>query len=205
MKRIYLLTFLLCLFGQGFARTLIDGIYYNLDANNLTAEVTLTPSGLANYSGSITIPESVTYEGEEYSVTSIGESAFYGCTDLTSITIPNSVTFIGIMAFSNCSGLTSLTIPNSVTSIGDAAFSYCTSLTSIEVEEGNPVYDSRESCNAIINTSANELVAGCKTTVMPDGVTSIGDYAFSGCTGLTSITIPNSVTSIGGAAFVNCI
>ena len=123
MKRIYLFTFLLCLFGQGaVAQTLIDGIYYNLDADYLTAEVTSTPDGVDKYSGSISIPESVTYEGEEYSVTSIGESAFYDCIDLTSITIPNSVTSIGESAFEYCTDLTSISIPNSVTSIGDYAF-----------------------------------------------------------------------------------
>ena len=144
MKRIYLFTFLLCLFGQGVAQTLIDGIYYNLDAHNLTAKVTKSPYG-TQYSGSITIPESIAYEGEEYSVTSIGSIAFYDCSGLTSIAIPNSVTSIGEGTFGDCSGLTSLTIPNSVTSIGFGAFANCSGLTSIEVEEGNPVYDSRES------------------------------------------------------------
>ena len=205
MKRIYLFAFLLCLFGQGFAQEFIGGIYYNLDADNLTAKVTSTPDGVDKYSGSISIPESVTYEGEEYSVTSIGINAFYWCSGLTSITIPNSVTSIGDAAFEECSGLTSLTIPNSVTYIGDFAFSSCSGLTSIAVEEGNPVYDSRESCNAIIKTSANELIAGCKATIIPNSVTSIGFQAFWGCSGLTSIIIPNSVTFIGGNAFSYCI
>ena len=118
--------------------------------------------------------------------------------------IPYSVTSIGDWAFSGCSSLTSVTIPNSITSIGEGAFSYCDGLESIIVEEGNTICDSRENCNAIIETATNTLVYGCKNTVIPNSVTSIGDGAFSFCSGLTSITIPNSVTSIGEAAFQYC-
>ena len=135
------------------------------------------------------------------SVTSIGNSTFSGCSGLTSIEIPNSVTSIGSYAFSGCSGLTSITIPNSVTSIGYNAFENCTGLNSIVVEKGNSAYDSRENCNAIIETTTNTLIKGCNNTIIPNDVTIIGDYAFFGCTGFTSITIPNSVTSIGYNAF----
>ena len=138
------------------------------------------------------------------SVTSIGFAAFYACSSLTSITIPNSVTSIGQYAFYGCSGLTSVTIPNSVTKIGLSAFQYCSGLTSIVVESGNTKYDSRDNCNAIIETASNKLVAGCKNTVIPNSVTSIGNLAFCGCSILTSITIPNSVTSIGTSAFSGC-
>ena len=167
---------------------------------------------------SVTIPNSVTtigngaFSGCSYltsvtipnSVIIIDNSAFSGCSYLTSVTIPNSVTTIGGNAFLGCNALTSVTIPNSVISIGYSAFSGCNSLTSIEVESGNSIYDSRNNCNAIIETASNTLFAGCKNTIIPNTVTSIGVRAFYICTGLTSITIPNSITSIGDWAFSHC-
>ncbi len=150
---------------------------------------------------SVTIPNSVK---------SIGDGAFCGCSGLTSVTIPNSVTSIERTAFSGCWRLTSVSIPNSVTSIGGNAFSSCYGLTSIVVAEDNSRYDSRDNCNAIIETQTNTLIAGCSETTIPNSVTSIGESAFAGCSGLTSgsgltsVTIPNSVTSIGREAFVNC-
>ena len=138
------------------------------------------------------------------SVTSIGHDAFNFCKDLTSVTIPNGVTSIGDNAFCLCEGLTSVTIPNSVTSIGDEAFQGCSGLTSIKVESGNTEYDSRDNCNAIIHTTTNKLIAGCMNTIIPNSVTSIGEAAFYGCIGLTSVTIPNSVMSIGNFAFSVC-
>ena len=183
------------------AQTLIDGIYYDLDTETNTASVT---SGSVKYSGEIIIPSSVESEGIEYPVTSIGYGAFYCCTSLTSVEIPSSVTSIGRMAFLGCTSLTSVEIPSSVTSIGSDAFNKCTSLTSITVDPDNATYDSRDNCNAIIQTSDNTLIAGCQSTIIPSSVTSIGSDAFSFCTSLTSIEIPSSVTSIGSEAFNYC-
>ena len=143
---------------------------------------------------SVTIPNTVT---------TIDDSAFSGCYNLTSIEIPNSVTTIG-RAFQYCHNLNSIAIPNSVISISGYAFTSCSGLKKIIVEDGNTVYDSRNNCNAIIETKTNTLLLGCKTTIIPNSVTSIGRSAFIGCTGLTSIAIPNSVTSIGGYAFSCC-
>ena len=159
------------------------------------------------------------------SVTSIGDAAFNGCSALTSVVIPNSVTSIGELAFCRSTSLTnvtignsvasiargafdgcnlkSLTIPKSVTSIGSRAFTSNAFLMTITVENGNPVYDSRDNCNAIIETSSNKLIAGCSNTVIPNTVTTIGDYAFINEL-YSYVRIPSSVTSIGEDAFGGC-
>ena len=167
---------------------------------------------------SITIPSTVISIGDQAfwnctnltsftipsSVTNIGDDAFSGCSGLTSVTIPNSVTSIGPRAFQYCHGLTSITIPSSVTNIGEGAFASCSGLTTMIVESGNTKYDSRNNCNAIIETTSKTLLSGCKNTIIPNSVTTIGSTAFFGCNGLSSVTIPNSVTSIGSAAFNGC-
>ena len=137
-------------------------------------------------------------------VSSISSSMFSNCTNLTSISIPVSVTTIEQGAFNGCNGLTSISIPNSVTLIEQSAFSGCTNIASMTVAIDNPIYDSRNNCNAIINTNSNSLLFGCKNTIIPNSVTSIGNYAFSYCSSLTSIVFPNSLTSIGEGAFKYC-
>ena len=138
------------------------------------------------------------------SITSIGNYAFRGCSGMTELTLPNSVRSIGDCAFYGCSGLTELILPNSVRSIGDIAFTYCSGLEKITVESGNSCYDSRDNCNSIIDTEFNTLIVGCKNSVIPNSVTSIGYYAFYGCSGLTELTLPDSVASIGDGAFICC-
>ena len=134
------------------------------------------------------------------SVTTIGESAFWKCSSLQGVDLSN-VTTIGESAFSVCSSLTSITIPKSAASIGDCAFFGCSELTGIVVAADNTVYDSRDNCNAIIETASNKLIQGCKNTVIPNSVTSIGNNAFQLCSGLTGITIPSGVEKIGVMAF----
>ena len=138
-------------------------------------------------------------------VTSIGNYAFAGFTGLSSIDISNSVTTIGEHAFHGCTGLVSINIPSAVQSIGEFALTGCTGLNSIIVDINNSVFDSRNNCNAIIRTSSNELIWGCKASVIPNSVEKIGDSAFSGCTALFSINIPNSVTNIGNNSFKDCM
>ena len=270
MKPIFLkrlcLSFCLFLSINAFAYYdfIIDGIYYSKKSwniySNVIYEVEVSDPSyhdaaddcthfVPSYSGSVVIPASITYDSQNIKVTGIGSSAFYGCTGLTSITIPSSVKSIGNWAFRGCSGLTSITIPegiryifdytfygcagltsvnipstvkeiqgyafnncsslttvnipSKVTSISKNAFNKCSSLASITVGEGNTVYDSRNNCNAIIETVTNTLIAGCKNTIIPNSVTTIGEYAFDG-SGLTSINIPSSVTTIGGCAFYGC-
>lgn len=147
-----------------------------------------------NISDKVEIPETVIYDNTEYSVTSIGTKAFYGCSGLSEVTIPASVTSIGGNAFFNCIGLTSMTIPNSVTSIGTYAFQNCSGLTSLTIS----------SSLTSINDCTFSGCSGLTSVSIPGSVTSIEWSAFSSCSNLAEVTIPNSVSSIGKTAFSDC-
>ena len=181
----------------------VDGIYYNFRSDAGIVEVTESPS-TNKYSGAVTIPETVTYNGSTYTVKVIDDWAFSGCNGLTSVTIGNSVSIIGIQAFAHCDNLTSVNIGSAVTYIGDNVFSYTRNLSHLVVASENPRYDSRDDCNAVILTANNILWAGCQSTVIPNSVTGIRMGAFAGCVGLTSVVIPGSVTGIGTGAFSGC-
>ena len=171
----------------------IDGFRYLLDTEAKTAA--LMPKTDGNYSGEIIIPEKVEgNDGVEYVVTSLGYKCFFGCSGLTSITIPSSVTSLGETCFSSCSGLTSITIPSSVTSLGKTCFSGCSGLTSITIPSS-------------VTSLGENCFNGCRrltSITIPSSVTSLGDYCFSFCSSLTSITIPSSVTSLGDNCFSFC-
>ena len=188
----------------------VDGIYYNILEDKIN-EVEVTYKGIGafavrdEYADTVVIPSTVTYKGITYNVTKIGYNAF---------------------RYSEL--LSTVTIPSSVVEIDKYPFVHCAYLASITVEEGNPVYNSQDACNAIIETATNTLIVGCKNTIIPSTVTKIGDWAFAGCFFLqninlqdtmafaelkhdyddvmwTSLTIPNTVTEIGNDAFYNCV
>lgn len=243
-----------CLFmtyGNNPTEFTVGDLNYRVNDDNVSVTVIGHVNGY-DATGDLIIPESVNYEGNDYTVTVIGESAFLYCFYLTNLSIPNTVTTIEGGAFAYCQGFTGdLVIPNSVTTvgygafqicpgfdgdliigssvteIGDYAFNSCDGMTGIlyipsgvqslggnsfgycafsgiVVDPENSVYDSRNDCNAIIETSTNELLTGCRSTIIPNTVTSIGYCAFRGVQGMTSIEIPNSVTNIGENAFAFC-
>ena len=137
-------------------------------------------------------------------ISRLKEMMFSGCISLTSINIPNSVTDIDNFAFDNCAALTSITIPYNVKNIGYNPFRGCYNLTSINVSSSNQKYDSR-GCNAIIEKIQYKLIAGCKNTIIPNGISAIEDFAFANCSTLDSIYLPNDIKHIGNMTFSNCI
>ena len=193
----------------------VGGIWYNLIPKGKVATVARNPYG--NYSGKVVIPATFTYNEVDYSVASIGSYAFYDCSDLTSVTIPNSVKSIGEAAFQKCLGLTSVSIPNSVTSIGKYAFDSCSGLSSFVIPNGITSIEGMtfSGCSGLTSVTIPNSVtsikihafAGCTSltsVTIPNSVVSIGQYAFGSCFGLTSVTIPNSVTSLGESVFASC-
>ena len=171
----------------------IDGIYYNFSGDE--AEVTYSRPRGNGYSGDIVIPETITYEGNSYRVTSIGSQGFAYCYEVTSVTIPNGLLSIGDNAFCKCLTLQSVNIPEGITDIGKTAFWYCVSLTSITIP------GSVKS----IGKAAFKDCYNLTSITLSNGVTTIGEEAFKECTSLCSINIPESVTSIGGSAFLDCM
>ena len=173
---------------------------YLNDIINLRIESGVTIIGRCAFDGC----ENLTSVSISSSVTTFDWRAFAGCSSLPSIIMPNNLTSIKMGAFSDCRSLISILIPKNVTFLDDSAFEGCSNLASITVEDGNLYFDSRNNCNAIIEKSSNTLIVGCKNTIIPNSVISIGTSAFYGRDGLTSMTIPSSVTSIGSGAFYNC-
>lgn len=170
----------------------VGGIYYKKSGTNVSV-VSYTSSS-SNYSGDISIPETVIYGGITYNVTTIGSYAFYGCSGLRSVVLPNSITTISYHAFNGCTSLTSINIPNSVTVLDYSAFQNCNALTSLTL--GNSIES--------IGSSAFKGCIALTSIDLPNSLKTIGDYTFSDCGNMTSITIPDSVVSIGFCAFSNC-
>lgn len=204
----------------------IKNIFYLLINDSSTATVIANP--YSYYQKSITIPETIEENGRKYVVSSIanhafkycnrlkavslpstlisiGDYAFNSCTGLKELVIPEGVETIGNYAFQGCSGLTSMTIPASLKNLGQMAFWLCDNITSLNVAQGNPYFDSRDSCNSIIETATNKLVQGCANSTIPKGITTIGDCAFYSIKSLSTINIPEGVDSICDLAFFYCI
>ena len=198
-KQIIKFLFLLLVFGYAMEAKsdefTVDGIRYYYDYSTKEGEVSVTRSISGKYSAdNIVIPSTVTYNGKQYTVTSIGDNAFSSCYNLTKVTIPNSVKTIENSAFEKCWNLKTVTIPNSVKTIENSAFKGCTGLKTVTI--GNSV--------TTIGISAFAGCTGLTEVTIPNSVTTIWSGAFGHCTGLTEVTIPNSVTTIWSGAFADC-
>ena len=219
---------LFCTASMWASYTSVDGIWYDFDNATMTASVTYYGSAYFDnnneYTGSVIIPSSVVYNGNKYDVTGIGQSAFQACTNLTSITIPNSVTSIANYAFYGCAGIKSITIPKNITYIGYQSFYGCKGITAViwnAKECASPAYSGagyipfNNICTQIktfvignsVKNIPNSLCAGMTNLTsisIPSSVVSIGSESFNGCSGINSIVIPNNVASLGRGAFSNC-
>lgn len=212
-KSIFLLLMLLLPLIANADAIEINGIYYNLLTKNKTAEVARNPN---KYSGSIVIPESVNYNGVEYNVTSIGESAFTVCYELSSISIPNKIIEIKKSAFSRCTGLSSITLPDSLTTIGDFAFEGCVFTTITIPKNVTSIGEwAFEDCNNLSSITLPDSIKEIKSRTflrcrnlasvsIPNGVTRIDGAAFAGCTSLSNISLPDNITIIYGELFLGC-
>ena len=233
LKHLFTAVLLLCGIAANAHDFEVDGIYYKItDSTNKYVGVTYkgscTSAFADEYTGSVVIPSSVTYNNVTYSVTTIEESAFYDCTGLVNITLPKSIKRIRSYAFRGCSGLVSFTIPASVTNIENVVFYGCKSMKELIIE------DSNESIHMGINSNVQGLfydcpletlyigrdlaytamdvygyspfynVASLTSVTISDNVTKIGEYLFFNCSEITEIIIPNSITSVGYGAFWNC-
>lgn len=221
MKRILLSFFFTISVTISFAYDVeVDGIFYNIITKAQEAEVTYkgqTHYEVKTYSGSIVVPNSITVDGMEYTVKSIGEDAFSGCTGLEQVTLPYSITKIGMCAFHECKGLTTFSIPNSVIEIEYAAFSDCSALESINIPKSLTLIPSSafRGCKSLssvvipnsITTIGNSAFYSCtelRSVNLPSSIKTIDDYAFYGCTNLNSLNFSTSVTRIGIYAFSEC-
>ena len=192
MKRLLLMFVALLTAISSFADgkyVVIDGLRFFVRTD--TKEAILFDN---SYSGNITVPEKITDEGVEYTVTSFANSCFSDCKSLTSVSIPSSVTSIGSWCFAYCEKLKSITIPSSVTSLGEVCFFDCKSLTSITIP----------SSVTLLGHDCFGYCSSLTSITIPSSVTSLGDKCFEGCTSLTSISIPSSVTSLGDKCFISC-
>ena len=192
------------------------GIYYIITAPN-TASVTYKDRNYNSYSGTVNVPSTVTHNGTTYTVTAVGQAAFYKCTDLTSVTLPNTVTMLDYAAFANCSSLTSIDIPSSVTELGEFCFQNCTALEVIRIN-GEITAIPRQCftyCSSLHTLSWPSTIKEigpfalyeCRnlgSLILPDDLETLQPYAISNCSSLSGVIIPSKVSNIGQGAFSGC-
>lgn len=187
-----LATLLLALTATAVSAFEVNGINYSINDDN--ASVKVTANYMNPYTGSVSIPSSVSYEGKSYNVTAIAAMAFYNCSELTSVSLPSSLKEIGMSAFSTCTKLSSITIPNSVTSIGFYAFQNCSALSKVSI--GSSVTD--------IGMNAFENCTGLTSITIPNSVVTLYQQAFYNCTSLTTVKISDSIETIFYGTFQGC-